>query len=172
MQSHVIWQAIANTPWWVFALFVYLIKVGYTATRPRIIPINAMLIIPTIFLALATIGLFKLTNLNGVRFAWWLSAIIVGGSLGWHLCKSMGITAIKDSQRIHVPGTWSVLIIFLILFIIKYFLNYEMTTHADFLKHALARDLLLISYGGTTGFFIGRIYYAIHCVKNGPYLQA
>lgn len=169
--SHSIWQVIANTPWWVFFLFVYLIRVSYVATKPRIIPLKSMLILPSIFVTLSIFGLANIIKLDSYNILLWLAALLVGSSLGWLQFYALKIKAIKEGNKIYIPGTWSVFFIVLTIFSIKYYFNVELALDPASIAASKYGPIFILMYGLFTGLFFGRLAYSIRCVKSGPYLS-
>ncbi len=162
-----IWEVIANTPWWVFAILVYLIRVGLLATRSRVVHIRRMLTVPLIFIGLSFVSLYNNPQLSNNQIAMWVGAFSIGSILGWLQFKALKIKAVKKtSSFLYVPGTWSLLTIILTMFAIRYYYGYENTIDPAI---AQSKPWIFFAYGLFTGLFAGRIAYAIRCIKTGPY---
>jgi hypothetical protein len=161
-----IWEIIANTPWWVFVLLVYLIRVGLGATRSRIVPVRRLLILPTIFIALSFVSMYNNMQLTFDHVLIWSAAFMIGSCLGWLQFKALKIKAVKNRASLYVPGTWSLLVIIIILFCVKYYYGYQNAIDPTKLQSNI---WLFFAYGLFTGLFAGRVGYAVRCIKAGPY---
>ena len=165
-----IWEAIANTPWWVFVLFIFLVRIGLLARKPHIISMKQLLILPIMFFALSLVAIFNL-KFQTINLLLWAGAILFGIVLGWLHFRLLKISAIKEKAMLYVPGSWNVLIIILTLFALKYYYNYEIALNSQMLNNPKIIMVLMLSYGLFTGLFIGRITYAFRCLRTGPYLS-
>jgi len=45
-----IWQTAVNTPWWVYFLLCFLVKMGVQASKTRVVSLKRLLIIPLLFM--------------------------------------------------------------------------------------------------------------------------
>jgi hypothetical protein len=167
--NNAFWQVLGNTPWWVYVVFVFLIYVGINARKPRILPVRQLVTLPSIFLVLSFIGLYEHEQLSSHNIFLWLIAMLPGIFLGWLQFHALRIKAIKNTNTLYVPGSWLILGIVMLIFIIKYYIGYREDTDTHFIEHA-ARWMLLL-YGFFTGLFIGRLAYAVRCIKFGPYAE-
>ena len=166
---HSIWETAANTPWWVYALFIYLVRLGFLATQPRIIPVKNLLLLPTLFVLFSLFNLYSTVQVTALHLLVWLGALCLGCLLGWLQYAALKIKAIKDEAKLYIPGTWTLLFIILIIFSIKYYFNYESAIEPSALTNSSSPWVLLL-YGLFTGLFIGRMSYAFRCLKYGPFV--
>lgn len=166
-----IWQAIANIPWWIYGTFIYLLRLGFLATKPRIISIKSILILPGFLIFISLLSIYLNKQFNFLHFLTWLSTFLLGTGCGWLQFRFFNIKAIKNEAKLYVPGTWSLLIVIVVSFSSRlYFLNASnKIDFALFLQPPLVIWLFAL-YGLLTGLFFGRITYALRCLKVGPYL--
>ena len=164
-----IWQMLSNTPWWVYVVFIVLLQIGFAARKPRIVPFKRLIILPLIFLILSLVGLWEHEQFTLHNVFLWLIAMLPGIFLGWMQFHALRIKAIKNTHELYIPGSWLILGIVLLVFAIKYYIGYHEDIDARFIEHA-ARWMLLL-YGFFTGLFIGRLSYALRCIKYGPYAE-
>lgn len=163
-------EILADTPWWVFLLFTYLMWVGFSATKPHQVHIKTLMLFPVMLFVFSIMSLFAAQFTVG-HFLLWLSALGLGTSLGWLHYQSLRIKADKHTKKILVPGTWILLLIILCVFIVKFYFGYELAIHPHFIFQPKYYIGLLLVYGLLTGLFLGRFLYARHCLRAGPYLE-
>lgn len=163
-----IWEKIAETPWWIYVLYISLIYIGFLGTKARIIPIKQLFILPGMFLILSFCSMY-LMHLTLFALMCWIATIVLGMGLGWLQFRIFKIKAVKDEAKLYVPGTWSLLVIILIIFATKYYYGYELETNPQQLLSPKFAAILALIYGFFTGLSIGRASYAMRCLKVGPY---
>ncbi len=164
-----IWEIIADTPWWVYVVFFALMQAGFTATKPRIISIKQLYLLPILFLLFSFIALARI-QLDLTNFFLWLGAIMFGTGLGWLQFRALKIKAIKNEAKLYIPGTWSVMVIILIAFTLKYYYGYQLAIDTRLILSPKFAGWLSLAYGLFTGLFVGRITYAHRCLKTGPFM--
>ncbi len=165
-----IWDTIANTPWWVYVIFIFLLRAGLSATKPRTVPLRSFFVLPAILIPLSLINFFIDVNLTPTNVGMWLGALLVGILLGKVQFRLLRIKAIPKEAKLHVPGSWSLLIVLLVIFLTRYYYGHEMAIDPDVLKQPKWMMAMFLAYGFFTGLFIGRAISAVRCVKSGPFV--
>lgn len=160
---------IKGTPFWVWAIFAFLLYRGIRALKTRVVPLKKIFILPAIFISLA---LYRLVSSNGaiaLQNLWWFFAFVTGVSLGFLLFKSTKIQADKKKYLIKLPGTLSTLIMILIIFGIKFCFGYISALNSVFAKSLMFLHLKLITSGMISGLTLGRslLYFVKH--KNSKH---
>ena len=122
---HSIFEAAINTPWWVYILFIYLLFIGIKASKPAVVHIAKLAAIPLVFTYLSLETLILSFNINVLSVGTWLISVLAGIGLGVWLVKSLQIQVDRAKKLIGIPGTWSTLIIVLIIFASKYYFGYQ-----------------------------------------------
>lgn len=163
-------ETIASTPWWVFVLFAYLVRLGFAARKPRYIPFRNLFFLPAIFVVISLFGLSELIGFTEKNMGIWIAALLIGSVLGWLHFYFIKIKAVKNEATLYLPGTWSLLIIILALFTSKYFFGFQLAIDPQLLQQEKYLIIWLSLYGLFTGLFFGRAMYAIRCLRRGPYM--
>jgi len=166
-----IWNILAETPWWVYVLFIYLIRLGIKATKPQTVPLKNLLLLPLAFFTLSCLSIYFSLKITALHIALWSLALLVGSFLGFLQGRLLKIKAIKHESQLHFPGSWSLLIMLLIIFASKYYLGHETAIDPAILTQPSSAAAMFALYGLMTGLFFGRVGYAIKCIKVGPYLS-
>ncbi len=169
-ETRTIWEIIANIPWWVYALFFYIFYISVRAIKPRIVTVKNLIILPSIFIIFSIAGFYASGYFTFIHFLLAVGAGCVGYLLGWWYFRWMKVKAIQYQSKLQLPGTWSVLVMVLVFFLLSYFLGDILTPTAQSIKQPHYIKWLFIIYGVLIGFFIGRLAYALRCLKRGPYL--
>jgi hypothetical protein len=151
-----LWEILYQTPWWVFVLFFYLLKVGFDASRTQVFPFNRLFILPTIFLIMSVNTLSSLSFTPLALFAY-LFSLLLGLMGGWMIVSNQDIKFDKQRALIQLPGTRVNLAIILIVFSVKYYLSYSTEANPEIIKTLPFQISLLTTSGLCTGFFIGRL---------------
>lgn len=147
---------LAETPWWVYFLFIFLVLTGLIATRPRTISFKRLTILPGIFTIWNLFWLEDRIQGHPFLFIYWAVGLFFGSFLGWLTVRSWIIHANREQKRISLPGSWSTLILILIVFAIRYFFVYNYKMHPEEASLLFTPDALIS--GVITGTFIGRSF--------------
>lgn len=162
-----LFYALKATPWWIYILFGYLISVGVRALNPRVLSINKMFILPLILGAWSIYSLF-----SDLRYWWellvWASAILVGFLIGLKLVRSLKKMKVdKKKLLVHIQGSYQLLVLIVVVFIVKYFFGYFKATHPFV---SLGMHLLgVLASGAVTGIFFGRLVGFIRVFKDSKH---
>jgi hypothetical protein len=154
-----IFEALSHTPTWVYILFVYLLWVGFKASKTRIISLKKLFIIPAIFTYMSINTLVTAFNIQIFEVSVWSSSILIGISIGWIdvYRKYTQIKVDKQKHLIEVPGTWVTLSLILIIFTSKYYFSYELAVDPTLSNQTWFEVSMLTVSGICTGLFIGRL---------------
>lgn len=164
-----VWDIIANTPWWVFGLFIYLSYVGFLATKPRTVPLNSLLILPIVFVIMSIISMFTVLHFMLNNAGIWLAGGVIGMLLGWLQFRAMKVQAVRDQSALYMPGSWILLALVMLIFACRYYINYEAALDPNFLSDIKHTHYIYGLFGLFTGLFAGRLLYARRVLKVGPY---
>lgn len=143
-----------ETPWWVYALFVFLVLIGLKATKPRWITLRQLLILPVVFMILSVFWLTERLHGQYYDLIFWLIGLSIGTFFGWLLVRPWKIEVDKHKKALALPPTWSSLILILLFFAVRYFFSYHYEVHPEAASHLFLADS--IASGTMTGIFIGR----------------
>ena len=157
-----IWQTLVNTPWWVYLILVYCVLIGVKASKPGIVSIWKMLFIPVIFLYMSlhtVLNSFVLTQLVILSY---VASLVIGSLLGAFQASRQQVRVDRPHFLIGLSGSWSTLIIILLIFVIKYYFGYAIGADPHLLQNTHFELVMLAATGITTGLFVGRtLYYFI-----------
>ena len=150
-----------GTPWWVYAIFVYLVLVGIKSLRPDNVSLLRLVIAPLIFIVWSLYSFSGKYGLSLTIVSLWLMSVAIGIFLGWTLLYH-GIK-INKNNLIHIPGSSVPLLLYMTFFLLKYFLgvNYALDPATQQNIFFWATDVVIS--GIITGIFGGRF---LHVIKQ------
>ncbi|MGE0723715.1 MAG: DUF6622 family protein [Alphaproteobacteria bacterium] len=119
-------NAIQHTPLWVWALLAVLVWRGLSATRESTGPLWRYAIVPVAIGIWGLSGLVLRYPLSAGAIGVWLGGLALGGLLAWRAAQGVPVRADPARGTITVPGTWSVLVLILAIFAVKYWLAYRL----------------------------------------------
>lgn len=158
-----------STPAWVFILFVFLIYRGIKACFEQTVQLRKLFILPIIFTILSLHTLINKLNINDVLIYIWLMASTLGAVIGWQIASKQKIKINQKKGLLHLSGSPFTLIAILLIFIVKYYFGYKLSSTPNITSH-LSFDILMIGlYGIFTGVFVGRLGNYFYRFKKGPY---
>ena len=152
-----IWEYMLHTPWWVYALFFYLLFVGVKAIKPRTIPLGKLFIIPAVFFVWGVSGIIEAAGFSMLHVLWWLLGLIVVAGLAYLRVSRLSIMANRANKTMQIPGTYTTLIVILIIFASKYYFAAMLGTNPNLVHNMkfIIADLMIS--GGVTGWFVGNL---------------
>lgn len=161
-----IWQTLVHTPWWVYLLLIFLIRVGIRASKTHVVSLKKLFIVPIIFTFMSIHTLFTSFTVGALTITTWAVAILIGMALGWIQVHRYSLQVDMKNLLIQVPGTWSTLIIILIIFIAKYYFSYELSVDPQLAQQTIFEICALAISGIFTGLFIGRLICYLYRLKT------
>lgn len=154
-------KIVSGTPIWVWAILSYLIYVGIQALKPRTVTLYRLIFLPLILI------LFKY-RLLAQSGAWiYLVFFIIGLGAGYLKVRSTKILIFKETKMIQIPGSSSMIVIFISIFVIRYMSGYlEATDPVTFLRFT---PFDLGFSGLLSGYFTGqRLTYLYRYFRASP----
>ena len=163
-----IWQSIASTPWWAYVLFGYFAFLCYRATKPQVVMVRKVLVMPTLITLASMAGMYFLVKPTAVKLGYWAVMFVLGSGLGWLHFSIKKIKAIEGGTRLVIPGSLGLTAVFIIAITAKYYFGYPLSLDADFIQAPQQSLSLVILYGLSLGLFFGRMLYILHIAKSAP----
>lgn len=167
-----IWQMIAETPWWKYVFAAYLVSIAYQAAKPHIITLRSLQYGVVSLVALSLICITKFIHINADTLSHWLVMFLLGGGLGWLQFSRYRLQAIAGEKKLLIPGSRFLFFIIPAAVFLKYYFDVPLSFDVSTLPSANLTILLMSLFGFSTGLFLGRLSYAAHVVKSGPFLAA
>lgn len=153
----------AHTPWWVYALFAYLIFRGVKALRPGETTLIKVAIIPVVFTIWSLLELVRLYGLAVGAIAIWVAGLAIGVAIGYFMLRKAAITVDRTTGVIHRPADYSLLPLVILIFAVKYTFGAIAAISPELLMDPGFRIADLGLSGLFTGTFIGKFaVYARH----------
>lgn len=152
-----IWVAAIHTPWWVYALFIFLIIKGIQASKPQVVSIKKLVLLPLIFVAFSIHILITSFKINTMVICVWLVSIIVGSLIGWLLISHHNLKVDKIKKLIQLPGNWMTFILIVVVFAAKYYFSYQLESDPALVNNTGFEYSMLCVTGVCTGLFVGRL---------------
>lgn len=144
-------KAIADTPTWVWAVFGLLMYMGWRRTRPRVVRISRVFLLPAIIAVLAVEHLARSYTGDLMPVFVWLGAAAIGVAIGVAFMGTQAVKVDRNRGLVEMPGTWIYLVVILLIFATRYAFGYLSATEPD----VMGDPRLLALQSGFTGFVVG-----------------
>jgi len=164
-----IWQALTHTPWWVYLLFFALLKVGFDALKVRVIPLKKLIVLPMVFLVLSINTLITSVQINPSTLSAYSLSLLLGSLGGWLLVRKLDLKFDKRRGLVKLPGTWTTLILIMIIFSSKYYFGYAKAIDPTRVQDTLFEITMLSVSGISTGLFLGRLICYLLKKRRAPH---
>ena len=137
-----------HIPVFVWFILAYLLYVGITALKPRVVSIYRLIIIPLALIALK----YKVFVSDYV----WIYLLGIAGGLviGFLKVKNDQIKIIKETKSIEIPGSYSLIFILLGIFVLKFYFGYLQAADPLAYTQQLVWDFSIS--GALSGYFSGQ----------------
>lgn len=147
-------EILADTPWWVYILFVGLVIIGMKSLKPRTISFARLILLPAVFTIWNIVWLTERLAGQYSFLLFWFISLSAGVFVGRETVRRWKIKADHRNKTISLPGTKSTLILILLVFAFRYFFVYNYETHPHASSHFFLADSIVS--GVIIGIFIGR----------------
>jgi len=151
---------LSGTPFWVYAVFVYLIIRGVKSLQPNDIPLIRLTIIPFILISWSLYSLHSKYCLSPHIVGIWLLSLFVGILIGW-FAFYRNIKVNKKSMIVHLPGSWYPLILYMLFFALKYCIGFTYAVAPEMNQNIFFGGTDAIASGLISGIFGGRLLFVI-----------
>ncbi len=160
------WETLANTPWWIFVLFIFAFKLSLNARKPSTLPIKNLLITPIYCVFLGLITSFYLLHPSLLQLSNSLLGLALGFCFGWFQLSFHRPKLHPADQRITLNGSSLPLLLFLSSAFMT--LCHPATLNAiyDATLSGQYNAYILFFYGLGAGSALGRFFYAKGALKN------
>ena len=165
----IIKQTALHTPWWVYLLLYFLLKMGFKAASTRVVSVKVLFIGPVVFTFMAIETLINNFKITGFDISIFSIALITGAAIGWYQVSTQSLRLDKENWLIEIPGSWSVLIIIIIIFASKYYFGYELSVDPEIAHNTLFETAFVGVTAGCTGIFVGKLLCYLHRLQKGPH---
>ncbi len=147
-----------STPLWVYLIFLCCVYLGIRSRKSRAVSFQRLLLLPFLFLTWSFGYLLEKYGISFSTLSVWLFAIALGTSIGWKLHRPLHLAIDRQKKRITIPGTWSVLVLSLLLFLSKYSFGYLHAVAVGAKDRLLIFGSDLLISGTISGIFLGKFF--------------
>lgn len=151
-------EILLNTPVWVYFVFVVLLYLSIRACFSREVNTRQAIIFPLVFILLSILT-FHHYPYPALTVPVWGFGTLAGALISRYLFPRSRFKLGKRTHSLVVPGSYAILIILLLYFVLRYYLGYQEAVRGGVLQLTITQLILFFcSSGFTTGFFIARAW--------------
>lgn len=147
---------LMHTPLWVWILLSALVALGLKQTRNREVSVARITVLPLAMVGLSLAGVLgAFGHLPVALLAW---AVGIAGALvvAPGLAPVRGAAWSATTRRLHLPGSWLPLFLFVGLFAVKYGAGVSLAMHPHLASDSVFAGCCSFTYGAFSGLFLGR----------------
>jgi len=148
---------LKGTPWYVYGIFVYLLFIGIRSMRPYALQLKVLFILPVALCAWMLVPVFKYHD--PFMFVYFMAGIGLG-FIVWRLLPVQKFVIDLVTRTVTYEGTWTMLPLFMSIFVVKYMFGYMHATQAQFIVTYPWAEYVVA--GCIAGIFVARtlhVYY-------------
>jgi len=148
-------EIVSPIPVWVWVVLAFGIWMGVKALRERRVSLTMATLLPLVFLFLSLSSLAGVVGGAPAIGLLWLLAVATGIVLGWFFLSSEPIEVYRGKGALLVPGSWVVLVLFLVIFTTRFSYGFEQAAHPEAVTLTFQVVVFALS-GLSTGIATGR----------------
>lgn len=152
-----LFDILKGTPLWVWAVFIYLLIMGFQASKKRTILIARLPISPCIFIVWSLSSMHSKYGLNSLSLSLWLITCILGILLGFYVLQKETITINRENSSVQLSGSYIPLILAISFFAIKYIIGATYALQPAFKINPLFFGTDIVVSGVISGVSWGRL---------------
>lgn len=126
-----IWSILSGVPAWVYIVFAYGIYSGVRACSGRTVKVAVLLVLPLVFLGLSLSSLVPLMGREPLVAVAWTLCVALGGIVSWFFLTKEPLSVQRVEGTLAVAGTPVILILFLVIFVVKFVYGYVTATNPE-----------------------------------------
>ena len=155
-------------PQWTYTLYIILFILAFMRCFKSNIHILRILVFPMIFAILAWWNFNFASDMYKHGLWIWLVGGLIGFTKGLIFTKKLGLRVDKKRWRVEMPGSWFMLLLSVLLFVIEYAIYYTEHANIPALRAKVFLMTAILISGWTAGMVIGRhINYLYKFFKAG-----
>jgi hypothetical protein len=147
-------SVLNGAPLWVWGVLIYLIFIGIRSSKTYTISLAVMPILPTVLFIWLISDLFEYEDMS-LLLLYFIIGLIVGVILGFYFLYQKIIDIDRKANTITFEGTWMLLALLMIIFMIKYAFGYMNAVNHPFIVRYSWLELVVSGF--ISGIFIGRL---------------
>lgn len=151
-----IFQIIIRTPIWVWALLIFLVGLGFVQTRPRIMGMRRVIVIPAVLTLLSIFGAVSAFGSSPTVILSWIAAATLLAFVVMKIPLHIGNWFDPQTRQLHVLGSWVPLALILGIFANKYYVGIALAMQPGLAQNDTFSLAFTTLYGAFSGIFIGR----------------
>lgn len=163
-----VWEALANTPWWVYALLVFFVSRGIKARRPAIVSPAKLALVPAIMLVWGGWSLVTLFPVNPLTLGSWVISMVLGAVFGLWLFQNVHVRVDRERGLLWRPGDPTFLPLVLAIFAAKYVFGYLAGVEPAVVRQPAYYLTDIVVSGVITGVFLGKLAMILHKYREAP----
>lgn len=144
-----VWERIIETPTWVWIVFVYLLITGIKNMKTRVVYMPQLLILP-----LVLVGITLYASVSIVAWITYAAFLGITTYLFYKFPIGQRFEVAERKLRIKLHGTYSVLVILMSFFAVKYFYGYLAANNNDLFQKLDIYEIIIS--GIFSGYFLGK----------------
>jgi uncharacterized membrane protein len=157
-------QILTRTPVWVWGLLVVLIGLGLLLSRPRVLSIQRVVIVPAVMTGLSLLGTVNALGMSLSTIALW--AIAFGLScVALSRKPSPNDAYDTKTKRFTVAGSYAPLVAIMGIFMTKFVIGVLQGMNSPLVHTASFTITVAVLYGAFSGFFAGCTLRVLHLKK-------
>lgn len=115
-------------------------------------------------------SLFTDLKISSFSMGIWIIAILTGILMGWIFVKRLNVKIDKKRWLIEMPGTWSTLLLILIIFANKYYFGHRLAINSFFSEDVVFQFWMLGISGLCAGLFMGKFLCFLHRFRTAEHV--
>ncbi len=157
-----------GVPSWVIILFFVLLYMGIKRCQTRVVSVKRLLIVPIVFTYMSLRGASQLFHFSVLSLVLLIAGALIGFGVGHWQVRNTEVKADKDRYLVQIPGSMSMLIMLMLVFLIEFFIHFSIDAHIGIAATAIFKWVAIVLSGIVVGISIGRNATYLFKYQNTP----
>lgn len=149
-------EIIRHTPYWVWLALAFLLRRGYVMSRPHRIAQARVALLPAVLLLLSLGGVISAFGARPEVLACWAAGLALAAYEAQRRGPLPGARYLPRERVFAMPGSWMPMVLFLLIFAVKYGVGVAMALHAPLSRSGGFALGIALTCGAISGLFLGR----------------
>jgi hypothetical protein len=150
-------EILKHTPMWVFVLFFLLLVLGYFQSKPRIVSLGRVAVLPVVMIVLSLYGVWSAFGVSVSGIAAWFVGVGFAVFLNQLRTSPQGVAYSRETKSFVIPGSWLPLALMMAIFFTKYAVGVVLARKLSFGGTPLFIGGVSLIYGFLSGMFFSRV---------------
>jgi hypothetical protein len=161
-------EMVRHTPSWVWPVLALLLWRGYALTRPQLLPLGRLAILPGVLTLLSLAGVLTTFRAQTAALLCWAAGLAWSAYATQRHGAPAGACYRPERRSFELPGSRVPLMLIVLIFAVKYTVGMQLALHPSLRQAGWFALVVSSGYGMLSGVFLGWTLRLRHVWRQSP----